>query len=175
MPSHLLVWGRTLTTANTQCVVPLAMEQQLPPDRGLEHRIKLVFHARRFIQPIPRPRLAIALDNAVEGCVRETMGAVLAHVQAQTATDPVVRRVMTHIAVDETQHAVLSWRLAEWLHPQLSADERGEVASAQERALAQLTRELGTGLPTAARELIGYPSPRVCQQLVLQLRATMAT
>jgi len=54
----------------------------------------------------------VALENAVEGCVRETYGALIATRQAEAASDPVVRRAMRKIAADETAHAALSWDVA---------------------------------------------------------------
>ena len=44
----------------------------------------------------------IAIENAIEGCVRETYGAVTAMWQAERAEDPSVRALMKRIAVDET-------------------------------------------------------------------------
>jgi hypothetical protein len=51
----------------------------------------------------------MALENVVEGCVRETFGAVVAMIQAERAGDARVRRAMRRIARDETRHAELSW------------------------------------------------------------------
>ena len=48
---------------------------------------------------------AIAIENAVEGCVRESFGALLATWQAKTAGDARVRAAMKRIARDETRHA----------------------------------------------------------------------
>ncbi|HEY8091894.1 MAG TPA: ferritin-like domain-containing protein, partial [Polyangiaceae bacterium] len=59
-----------------------------------------------------RPLLAIALENAVEGCVRETYGAVVNLVEARASSDPAVRRAMKSIAEDECRHAELAWEVA---------------------------------------------------------------
>jgi hypothetical protein len=59
-----------------------------------------------------RARFAFSLDNAVEGCVRETFGALLAHCQAALARDPAVATALARIAEDETRHAELSWEIA---------------------------------------------------------------
>ena len=45
---------------------------------------------------------AVACENAVEGCVRETYAAMLACRQARSATDPAIRSAMAGIARDET-------------------------------------------------------------------------
>jgi hypothetical protein len=50
----------------------------------------------------PRSAFDIALENAREGCVRETYGALVATHQAQRATDTRVAETLKHIACDET-------------------------------------------------------------------------
>ena len=51
------------------------------------------------VPPIPSRSIEpLAIDNAGEGCVRETFGAALAAVQAQRATDPTVRAMMVMVA-----------------------------------------------------------------------------
>jgi hypothetical protein len=55
--------------------------------------------------PVDRTLEAIATENAVEGCVRETYGALVALWQARHARDPVVAAAMAPIAADETRHA----------------------------------------------------------------------
>jgi len=73
--------------------------------------------ARRFGAQAQAPRIdprasrdlfELALDNASEGCVRETFGALLAHHQALRAADEGIRAAMVTIADDETRHAELS-------------------------------------------------------------------
>jgi len=59
----------------------------------------------------------MAIENAVEGCVRETFSAAVAMIQAERATDMKVRHAMKRIARDETRHAELSWAVAQWLAP----------------------------------------------------------
>ncbi len=116
------------------------------------------------VTPMPRrSALAIALENAVEGCIRETYGALVAHHQARAAADPSIAAMMRTIADDETRHAGLAWDVAAWLEPKLCADERRTVALARERALADLRRALAdepdealttaAGLPIAARAI----------------------
>lgn len=105
-----------------------------------------------------RSRFEFALDNAVEGCVRETFGAVLAHCQAALARDPAVAVTMARIAEDETRHAELAWQIAEWITPQLSIEERGALAAAQAAALAQLGRTADQGLNAAERRVVGWPA-----------------
>lgn len=114
----------------------------------------------------------IARDNAVEGCVRETYGALLAWQQAATARDPEVAETMREIAADETRHAELSWQIAEWLEPRLAGHERAALDKARSQALAQLAREIAADpLPDRARAEIGWPSAAQ-QQALLQRMAT---
>lgn len=67
----------------------------------------------RFAKPRVEPREVrsleeIALENATEGCVNETYGALVATFQARVAGDPRVRAAMARIARDETRHAALA-------------------------------------------------------------------
>ncbi|HKP63871.1 MAG TPA: hypothetical protein VJV78_44355 [Polyangiales bacterium] len=120
------------------------------------------------IQPQPRrARFEFALDNAVEGCVRETFGALLAHHQAALAGDPAVAVQMARIAEDETRHAELSWNIAVWLEPQLSAAERAELQGARLAEREQLHRESWVdALDPADRVAVGLPSAQVARALL---------
>jgi len=71
---------------------------------GTPRAAAVVRGARRSLE-------AIALENAVEGCVRETYGALLATRQALLSRDHGVRAAMMLIARDEPRHASLSWRV----------------------------------------------------------------
>lgn len=103
----------------------------------------------------------IAIENAAEGCVRETYGALSAHWQAANAGDAEVRELWRAIAREETQHAELSQAIDEWILQRLTSAERARVEIARQRAIADLKRELENepdpslvdvaGLPTAAR------------------------
>jgi hypothetical protein len=105
----------------------------------------------------PRSAFAIALENATEGCVRETYGALLAHRQALGASDPTIRCMMQVIAEDETRHAGLAWDVAAWLEPQLSSDERELVNEARRRAIADLRVELAADPHPDLRTRAGMP------------------
>jgi hypothetical protein len=68
-----------------------------------------------------------------EGCVGETLGALLAGEQADRSRDTEVRRLLTRIARDELRHAELAWRCVRW-----AIDEGGApVAGAVARAFAE--------------------------------------
>jgi hypothetical protein len=111
---------------------------------------------------------AIALENAVEGCVLETYGAMVGAFQALRAEDASVRERMQHIAEDELGHAMLSHRVHAWLMTLLAPAARERVQRAASEALQSLrarihgmehepTLERRLGLPGAvqARALLG--------------------
>jgi hypothetical protein len=86
----------------------------------------------------PRSLEAMARENAVEGCVRETFGALVAAWQARAAADPGVRRAMAKIARDERRHAELAWAVDRWAARRLGATARRRVAAARREAALAL-------------------------------------
>ena len=86
----------------------------------------------------PAPRrslLELAVENAAEGCTRETAGAAVAAWQARTSADPAVRAALATIAREETRHAELAWALQRWLAPRLTRGERAAVVDAARCAI----------------------------------------
>ncbi|WP_224372177.1 ferritin-like domain-containing protein [Hyalangium versicolor] len=135
--------------------------------------------ARRFGATPQRPEVAelplrslfeVALDNAVEGCVRETFGALVAHYQALHARDADVREAMTRIAEDETRHAELSWAIDRWAREQLSAAERATLREAQREAVATLREEVALPLDAMLATEAGLPAPEIAASLVATLK-----
>ncbi|MDC0722395.1 ferritin-like domain-containing protein [Nannocystis bainbridge] len=57
---------------------------------------------------------ALAAAAVREGCVGETLAALLAQVAAFQTSDYVVRSVLRQIAVDEGRHSQLAWRFVQW-------------------------------------------------------------
>jgi hypothetical protein len=129
--------------------------------------------APRVRRPTTRGLEAIARENAVEGCVRETYGAALAHVQAARATDPRVRAAMSKIARDETRHAQLSWDVARWIEAQLAPAARRRVAAARSRAIAELGRALAGPGSDADRAALGWPDAAQAKALHAALRDSL--
>jgi hypothetical protein len=117
----------------------------------------------------PRSLFAVALDNAVEGCVRETFGALVAHHQALHAQDAEVRSIMTDIAEDETRHAELSWAIDRWAREQLPTTEREALREARRDAVAKLREEVTVPLDAALLTEAGMPAPEVAASLVATL------
>jgi hypothetical protein len=105
----------------------------------------------------PRSLVEVAADNAAEGCVRETFGALVASLQARRADDPAVRRVMRSIAIDETRHAALSWELAAWAQARLQPAERRRVNAHAREAVAKLEHELCVEHPDDVHGIAGMP------------------
>ena len=112
-------------------------------------------------QPAGRTLEQMACENAIEGCVRETFGALVALVQAESAADPAVRDAMRAVARDEIRHAALAWEIDAWARTQLPAWALRRIDDAREEAFKALYAELANdpapeliralGLPSAAR------------------------
>ncbi|HET6334353.1 MAG TPA: ferritin-like domain-containing protein, partial [Polyangiales bacterium] len=123
------------------------------------------------IEPKPiRSLEAIALDNAVEGCVRETFGAAVGCYQAERACDPQIAALMQQLSADEIGHAALAFDLHDWILPQLSAAARARVIAARVAAVDALAAELQIEPDEALRELAGVPGPREAAKLHDTLR-----
>lgn len=116
---------------------------------------------------------AIATENAVEGCVRETYGALLATWQAGHATDPVVRAAMQVVARDETRHAALAWRVARWIEQRLDAPARARVARARRAAVDELERSCARPVPPELVQLAGMPGAAQSAALVESLGCSL--
>jgi len=85
-----------------------------------------------------RPLFQIALENAVEGCVRETYGAVQGLLEARTSVDPALRRAMQSIGADECRHAELAWAVHAWAMARLTDPERRTVEHAMRSAICEI-------------------------------------
>lgn len=115
-----------------------------------------------------RTRAQLATDNLVEGCVRETYGAVLASYQARAARDRELRGAMGAIARDEAKHAALSWRLHRWLWPKLSGEDQRAALAAAAGARAEL--QGGAGERDAElREVAGLPDAAAARAMLAAL------
>jgi hypothetical protein len=115
-----------------------------------------------------RPLAAMAEENAVEGCVRETFGAMVAAWQAKHARDPLARASFSVIARDEARHAALAWRVHGWAAGRLSQRDRAALDGAMRAALAGLAGEISVGAAPALRDAGLWPDGRA-------LRAALST
>ncbi|MDB4947126.1 MAG: putative lipoprotein [Labilithrix sp.] len=127
-------------------------------------------HGGRYERPVVadvpvRSLLAVAEENVVEGCARETFSALLAAYQAEHAEDPDVARVMRGIADDEARHAALSWAIARWSFERLGPADRQRLAAAWQRAMDGVAEAVDPFAGTAA-----LPGAAVREALVRELR-----
>jgi len=139
--------------------------------------------ARRFgatiaapvIVATTEPTLAeLAHENAVEGQVAETFGALLATCQAQLATDPEIRGVFARIAVDEARHAALAHELAIWFDDVLDAETRAAIAAARREAVAGVVARFDVPLDAGDRALLGIPDLAKLRAATAQTFAMLA-
>jgi hypothetical protein len=131
--------------------------------------------ARPRIDPVPLRSLEeIASENASEGCVRETFGALEGRWMALRASDARVRRAYRRIAEDELRHAALSWRVARWIEPCLPEVARSRVQAARRRAMSDLALALAREPSAEIRELCGVPSAREACDLFRELAPALA-
>ncbi len=104
-------------------------------------------------QPAVRDIESIAKENAVEGCVSETFGALFATWYAERASDPEIREAMAAIAPDELRHAALGWDVAAWAEAKLDAPARVRVREARQAAVASIVQKSARDPQT--RALVG--------------------
>jgi hypothetical protein len=106
-----------------------------------------------------------AEHNAVEGCVRESLGAVVALWQSLHSSDPELRRTLAFIAEEEVAHAELSWDIDRWCRSQLSEQEAIALAASKRRAGADLWRRLSAN-DNESGGLAGLPNTSASRQLL---------
>lgn len=121
----------------------------------------------------PRDLRAMAVDNAAEGCVRETFGALVATWQAAHAAAPDIARVMDGIALEETRHAALSWSVAAWLDGVLDDEGRAAVHTARATAAAGLLDELSAPVDPRLVRDAGMPDASAAVALARGLLAEL--
>lgn len=113
--------------------------------------------AVELVATAPRGLHALALDNAVEGCVREAFAALCATHQAAAARDAGLRDAFARIAIDETRHAALAFAIDAWIAPRLDAAVRADVARARRAAFEELAAAAMVAPEVA--DAIGWPTP----------------
>lgn len=134
------------------------------------HRGKVAtVHARRHVV---RPLAKVVRENAIEGCVRETYGALVATFQATHAGCPKIRAVMSRIARDETRHATLAWKIDAWASATPSTDQRA-VTRARERAVKKLRRELASPTHPSLVKEAGMPTAQQAVALLDELTSAL--
>lgn len=126
----------------------------------------------RLAKHVPPTTFELALENAVAGCVHETLGVAYLEHQRTHATDPELRALADALYEDELDHAALSWDLIAFFDQHLTAEERAELRSATERALDEVVEEIGHVHPEV-RSALGLPSRAVVANMVGSLRETL--
>jgi hypothetical protein len=114
----------------------------------------------------------LALENAVEGCVHETLGVAYLEHQRTHATDPELRAHADALYDDELEHAALSWDLVAFFDQHLDSAQRSELRRATERALDEVVDEIGR-VDGHVRQTLGLPPREVVARMVNTLRETL--
>jgi hypothetical protein len=127
-------------------------------------------HWPRASAAVPRAFATWIEENAIEGCARETFGAIVATWQSTRATCPRLRATMKRIARDETRHAALAWEILHWGMAKLAPRESARVRRTLHRELAALPTRVPRLSATTLRTA-GLPSARERNVLARSLRA----
>jgi hypothetical protein len=115
--------------------------------------------------------LELALDNAIEGCLRETFGALVATYQSRHAKNPDLRAAFARIAVDEAEHAALAQDLAVWFASKLTDEERVRVEAVKRQAFEDLLHECAATHPShEVEQEAGMPRADVALALLECMR-----
>jgi len=75
----------------------------------------------------------LALRAWLDGCVEETMAALIAAAQLDAASDEAVCAALTRIAADEARHAELAWSFVAWALATGSPELRKSLIAARDR------------------------------------------
>jgi rubrerythrin len=117
----------------------------------------------------PRSLLELALENAVEGCIRETYGALVGAYQAARARDLELRLAFRSIAPDEARHAALAQAVHVWASDRLDAAARDSLRRAQLAAVFELARECSVAPDPELMEAAGLPDSGMACALLGEL------
>lgn len=123
----------------------------------------------------PPPSIeALATQNAVEGCVREAFGAIVARYQAAHAADRDLAAALARIAVEEAEHAALSFQIDAWARRRLDRAARRRVDRARAGAARALLADAARALPEDLAAITGHPdaatAARLAQRMIEILR-----
>jgi hypothetical protein len=116
-----------------------------------------------------RPLFELALENAVEGCIRETYGALVGAHQATRAKDLELRLAFRSIAPDEARHAALAHSVHVWASEQLDLIARERLRKAQLSAVFELAKECSIAPDPELIEAAGLPDSGMACALLGEL------
>lgn len=112
------------------------------------------------VASLPIPSLEeLARHNAVEGCIRETFGALVAGHQSAHTPDREFAAVMRRIAREETFHAAFSHRVDTWARRRLGRAAQHRIDEQRLLAAHELLREAAADVDSATRKALGLPDP----------------
>jgi hypothetical protein len=96
-----------------------------------------------------RDPAAIALSLAAEGCIAETVSAILVAAARDRARDPGLRASLASIARDELAHALLAWEALAWMCRRARDAESFAWAAKLEQVFRDAEQHVGLGATTA--------------------------
>lgn len=94
--------------------------------------------------PLDTDLASVARATLVEGCIGETLAAIIAQEQAHKAGDTTARQALLGVAEDETRHAELAFRCVAWALSQGGPELRAALRSTVEQTLARLPEPSST-------------------------------
>jgi hypothetical protein len=109
----------------------------------------------------------IARRAVIEGCVGETLAAVLASEQYRLAEDPVVRETLRVIAEDEARHAELAWAAVAWLLQQGGEAVARAMRGAFEEAITACRQSSEHASEASAYEPHGLLNPQAERRIAM--------
>jgi hypothetical protein len=142
------------------------------------HARRMRSFARRHGARVPEPAIAgapaasleaFAMHNAIEGCVRETFGALVARWQAANALDRDLAATMDRIAHEEAEHAALSWQIDAWARARLDREARARIDRAKHEAARALIADAGCAVPASLAAPLGLLSGSDARALAAKL------
>ncbi|MDP1823979.1 MAG: ferritin-like domain-containing protein [Archangium sp.] len=141
---------------------------------ALAHRHGGTFGLTRDRPTELRSLEALALDNAVEGCARETFGAMVGLYQSRHAPDPQVRAVMASVSEDELGHGAWSWAMADELSRRLPLPARRRIRETRDTALTRLSSGLLDAFTPSERVALGLPDQARLETMAQRLRDALS-
>jgi hypothetical protein len=119
--------------------------------------------------PVDLPQLAA--NTVREGCVGETLAALVAAEQARAATDPIARAALLKIAEDEARHAELAWQIVRWSLSFGDVETRAAVEQAFDAAVESHYASAATEPSFQAQQLRAHGRLSDAERAQMALRA----
>jgi hypothetical protein len=164
-PAHLVAAARSAAVEEARHYALMARAARA---RGVEPRRPRI--PRMTVRSLPQ----VARENAREGCVRETFGAMTAVFQSRRAPDRALRAAMASIARDESRHARLAWEVDAWARTVLDARDVRLVDEERRAAGDELLAELARSrTPAAVVRELGFPTDAVARRAAARAREAL--